>query len=59
MFETSDTLAVIREVREQVTATVGLQTLVSLVLALRGAVTDKLPADTERVLAFEAQLSVL
>ena len=59
MFVTSDTLAAIREVREQVTAAVRLQTLVSLILALRGSVTDKLPADTERVLAFEAQLSVL
>ena len=50
-----DTQTAVRLVREHVAATVGLQALVSLVSTLLGSVTHKLPADTERVPAFEAQ----
>ena len=54
-----DTQTAVRLVREHVTATVGLQALVSLVSALLGSVTHKLPADTEGVLALETRGSVL
>ena len=56
---TPDTQTAVRLVREHVAASVGLQTLVSPVIALLGSVAHKLLADTERVLAFESQGSVL
>ena len=59
VFLASNTQTSVREVREHVTASIGLVTLVSLVLALRASVTDKLRADTQRIPAFETRLSVV
>ena len=59
VFLASNTQTSVREVREHVTASIGLNTLVSLVLALRASVTDKLRADTQRIFTFETRLSIL